>query len=159
MEELRRLGFTQAVWKETLRLYPPLPFLPRQNQQEEDLAGARCPMRSIVTVSPWVVQRHRSLWPQAESFQPERFLEPESTSLEQQAFLPFGLGPRRCPGSGFAQQEGLLLLSELVRHFELLPSARPAPELQGRLTLRSAHGVHVCLKRRAQDQGALDKTP
>ena len=151
-EELRRLSFTQAVWKETLRLYPPLPFLPRQNQEEENLAGARCPMRSIVTVSPWVVQRHRSLWPQAESFQPERFLEPESAALEQQAFLPFGLGPRRCPGSGFAQQEGLLLLSELVRHFELLPSARPAPELEGRLTLRSAHGVHVCLKRREQDQ-------
>ena len=152
-EELRRLSFTQAVWKETLRLYPPLPFLPRQNQTEEHLAGARCPMRSIVTVSPWVVQRHRSLWPQAESFQPERFLEPESAVLEQQAFLPFGLGPRRCPGSGFAQQEGLLLLSELVRHFELLPSARPAPELQGRLTLRSANGIWVDLKwcQRAQE--------
>ena len=149
-EELRRLSFTQAVWKETLRLYPPLPFLPRQNQKEEVLAGAHCPMRSIVTVSPWVLQRHRSLWPQAESFNPERFLEPESAVLEQQAFLPFGLGPRRCPGSGFAQQEGLLLLSELVRHFEILPSARPAPELQGRLTLRSTHGVHVCLKRRDQ---------
>ena len=147
-EELKRLSFTQAVWKETLRLYPPLPFLPRQNQKEEDLAGMHCPMRSIVTVSPWVLQRHRKLWPHADAFQPERFLEPESAVLEHQAFLPFGLGPRRCPGSGFAQQEGLLLITELVRHFELLPSAQPEPELQGRLTLRAANGVHVLLKRR-----------
>ena len=90
-EELRRLSFTQAVWKETLRLYPPLPFLPRQNQKEEVLAGAHCPMRSIVTVSPWVLQRHRSLWPQAESFNPERFLEPESAVLSNKHFCLLGL--------------------------------------------------------------------
>ena len=147
-EELRRLSFTQAVWKETLRLYPPLPFLLRQNEAEEKIAGTHCPMKSIVTISPWVLQRHRSLWPQAECFQPERFLEPESALLEQRAFLPFGLGPRRCPGSGFAQQEGLLLLSELIRSFDLLPSKKPAPKLEGRLTLRSKNGVHIQLRRR-----------
>ena len=64
------------------------------------------------------------------------------------AFLPFGLGPRKCPGAAFALQEALLVLAELVRRYELLPDPGHQPELVARLTLRSGNGVRLRLRER-----------
>jgi len=61
-------------------------------------------------------------------------------------WLPFGLGPRKCPGAAFALQEALLVLAELVRRYELLPAAGPQPDLVGRLTLRSRNGIRIKLR-------------
>ena len=60
----------------------------------------------------------------------------------KEAWLPYGLGPRKCPGAAFAQQEALLVLAELIKHFQLFPSReKQGPQWTGRLTLRSASGV------------------
>jgi cytochrome P450 len=167
-EELRQLSYGAAVFNETLRLYPPLSFFIRESQVDTELAGSRCPMRALVALSPWVIQRHEQHWSEPNAFRPERFLTdtPTDTSTEssthnaggpssvddrrwaRDAFLPYGLGPRKCPGAAFAQQEALLVLAELVRRFEVLPDPEHEPELVARLTLRSRNGIRVRLVRR-----------
>jgi cytochrome P450 len=167
-EELRQLSYGAAVFNETLRLYPPLSFFIRESQVDAELAGSRCPMRALVALSPWVIQRHEQHWSEPNAFRPERFLTdtPTDTSTEssthnaggpssvddrrwaRDAFLPYGLGPRKCPGAAFAQQEALLVLAELVRRFEVLPDPEHEPELVARLTLRSRNGIRVRLVRR-----------
>jgi cytochrome P450 len=112
-------------------------------------------MRALVAISPWVIQRHEQHWSEPNSFRPERFLTntpDEAPSTEDRrwsrdAFLPYGLGPRKCPGAAFAQQEALLVLAELVRRFEVLPDPEHEPELVARLTLRSRNGIWVRLHR------------
>ena len=155
-EDLRQLPYAAAVFNETLRLYPPVSFFIRESQSEGELVDRRCPMRSLVTISPWVVQRQQGQWPQPHAFDPDRFLSDSGASmalnaqnrqLARDVWLPYGLGPRKCPGAAFALQEALLVLAELVRRYELLPAAGPAPDLVGRLTLRSRNGIRVQLRR------------
>jgi cytochrome P450 len=149
-EDLRQLPYAAAVFNETLRLYPPVSFFIREAQQETELVDRRCPMRSLVTLSPWVIQRQEGQWPQPHAFDPERFLSPQERQLARDVWLPFGLGPRKCPGAAFALQEALLVLAELVRRYDLLPAGGPDPDLVGRLTLRSRNGIRVKLRRLSQ---------
>lgn len=108
-------------------------------------------MRALITLSPWVIQRHGLHWSEPHAFRPERFLaataSAEERRLARDAWLPFGLGPRKCPGAAFALQEALLVLAELVRRYALLPEPVQPPDLVGRLTLRSRNGVWLWLRR------------
>jgi cytochrome P450 len=109
-------------------------------------------MRALVALSPWVIQRHEQHWSEPNAFRPERFLSDANADDRRwgrDAFLPYGLGPRKCPGAAFALQEALLVLAELVRRYELLPDPGPAPDLVGRLTLRSRNGIRVRLRARS----------
>ena len=150
-DDLRNLPYAAAVFNETLRLYPPVSFFIREAQQEGELVDRRCPLRSLVTISPWVVQRQEGQWPEPHGFRPERFLAEGASAEERQlardVWLPFGLGPRKCPGAAFALQEALLVLAELVRRYELLPDPQHAPDLVARLTLRSRNGIPLRLRR------------
>ena len=149
-EDLRQLSYGAAIFSETLRLYPPVSFFIREAQGDTELAGSRCPMRALVALSPWVIQRHEQHWSEPNAFRPERFLSDANADdrrWARDAFLPYGLGPRKCPGAAFAQQEALLVLAELVRRFEVLPDPEHEPELVARLTLRSRNGIRVRLRR------------
>ncbi|MDA1247543.1 MAG: cytochrome P450, partial [Cyanobacteria bacterium] len=73
-EDLRQLSYGIAVFNETLRLYPPVSFFIREAQGDTELAGSGCPMRALVALSPWVIQRHEQHWSEPNSFRPERFL-------------------------------------------------------------------------------------
>ncbi|NDC35699.1 MAG: cytochrome P450 [Synechococcaceae bacterium WB9_2_112] len=144
-DDLRLLAYGAALFNETLRLYPPLSFFIREASADGELGGSRCPMRSLLILSPWVIQRHEAHWSEPHAFRPERFLAETATAEERQlareAWLPFGLGPRKCPGAAFALQEALLVLAELVRRYALAPEPGHTPDLVGRLTLRSRNGV------------------
>lgn len=155
-QALRQMSYGTAVFQETLRLYPPLSFFIRERHgaattlEAPDATLSRCPVGSLLTLSPWVIHRHERHWPQPHQFRPERFLAAEATDEERrcsrEVWLPYGMGPRKCPGAAFAQQEALLVLAELLKRYQLLPApGRPTPEWVGRLTLRSLDGVWLRL--------------
>ena len=147
LEQLRRLKLTRAVFEESLRLYPPLPFLVRESQKQTSLAGQRCPFKAMVSISPWVVHRHQRYWDNPEHFNPQRFLA-QRASLPTGSYLPFGMGPRICPGAAFAMQEATMLLAAMVHRYKLNADASRPPEVVGRLTLRARNGVWLRLERR-----------
>ena len=152
-DDLRLLPYGTAVFNETLRLYPPVSFFIREATSDGELGASRCPMGALLTLSPWVIQRHEQHWSAPHAFQPERFLAGSATAEDRicarDAWLPFGLGPRKCPGAAFALQEALLVLAELVRRHRLEPLPEQEPDLVGRLTLRSRNGIHLRLNRLA----------
>jgi cytochrome P450 len=116
LEQLRQLKLTRAVFEEALRLYPPLPFLVREAQGDTSLAGQHCPFKTMVSISPWVVYRHQRYWRNPEQFDPQRFLA-DRANLQAGSYLPFGMGPRICPGAAFAMQEATMLLAALVHRY------------------------------------------
>ena len=150
-DDLRLLPYGTALFNETLRLYPPLSFFIREAAADGALGQSRCPLGALLAVSPWVIQRHEQHWNDPNAFRPERFLAGSATVEERawarDAWLPFGLGPRKCPGAAFALQEALLVLAELVRRQRLLPEPGHRPDLVGRLTLRSRNGIRLRLER------------
>ena len=150
--DMKGLELTWNVFRETLRLFPPVGFIARQSAQT-------CPMRdktvragSTVVVSPWLIQRQRNLWQRPDEFDPDRYQNDASRESLRQAYLPFGMGPRVCMGTAFAQQEAALILSSLLREFRLEPVPGHVPQPVGRLTIRSANGVRLRLLRRGAGQ-------
>lgn len=151
-EDLKLMPFGAAIFNETLRLYPPVSFMFHEPTEPVDVLAKRCPLSSLIIISPWIIQRHKHYWNRPDTFEPERFFEQTATEderlMERNAFLPFGMGPRKCPGAAFAMQEALLVLAEIVRRYELLPDNSHNPKLVSRLTIRSRNGIHVKLKKR-----------
>jgi cytochrome P450 len=149
-DDLRQFPYGTALLQETLRLYPPISFFIRESQAASQLGESRCPMGALLAISPWVIHRHEQHWSDPNSFRPERFLVDQASDGDKQwardAYLPFGLGPRKCPGAAFALQEALLVLAELVSRYQLLCEPGQEPDLVGNLTLRSRNGVRLRLR-------------
>lgn len=124
-----RLPLTRAVIDETLRLYPPAFVLARAAREADDLGGRTVEPGDVVMISPWVLHRHRRLWPEPDAFDPARFL-PGAAPPPRFAYLPFGAGPRVCIGAHFALLEATLALARLIGRFRVsLPEGsviRPA---------------------------------
>ena len=147
-EHMKRLTLTRDVFREGMRLYPPVAFLARDSVQHEQLMTRQVDPGSVIFVSPWLMQRHAKHWDHPDQFDPDRFETPNGEEGLKCAYLPFSMGPRVCVGAAFALQEATLLLAELARRFRFKPVPGHTPEPVARLTLRSANGVPLIIERR-----------
>ncbi len=147
-EDLPRLGLAQRVFKEALRLMPPVPMFLRDARDGLDLGGYRLPPGSVMVLSPYITHRRADLWPDPERFDPERFTPEAEASRSKHAFIPFSGGPRVCIGNHFALMEGALVLATLLQRadFELVTDAPVEPEVHA--TLRPKGGVPMRVRLR-----------
>ncbi|KQP22238.1 cytochrome P450 [Methylobacterium sp. Leaf102] len=144
------LPFTKAVMEETMRLFPPVPFLSRQAIAEDRIGRVKIPRGSLVMVAPYVLHRHRSLWDDPAAFVPDRFLGEARKDIPRFAYLPFGAGPRVCIGQSFSVQEAVIVLAHIVRAVRLRMAADHPPVTPlHRVTLRPEHGLRMGVERRA----------
>lgn len=149
-EHLRGLGGVRNLFKETLRLYPPVSFLVREVTAPTTMRDKLLQKGAMIVISPWLIQRNRNNWKCPHAFAPERFDDPEEAEACRRAYMPFGKGPRICIGAGFAQQEGMLILASIVRAFRLRYPDIPKPEPVSRLTLRPKAAVQLWFDTRAR---------
>ena len=140
-EGLDRLDYTKAVVNESLRLYPPVPFMAREAIDDDDLDGQSVRKGMQVVISPWVVHRHKLLWDAPDAFRPERFLGEAGKSIARGAFLPFGLGPRICIGQRFAVQEILTVMATILPSFRYDLAEPQSVFPQARITLTPKDGL------------------
>ncbi len=118
LEDLSAWPLTRSVLLETLRLYPPAPMMSREVIAEDEIQGCKVLPGHVITISPWLIHRHRKLWDQPTAFLPERFLG-HSSPWGMDAFIPFGAGPRVCIGASFAMAESQILLGGLLSRFKI----------------------------------------
>lgn len=157
---MKRLALTRNVFRETLRLFPPVGFLVRQSAESCPMRDKTLPQGASVVISPWLIHRHRGLWREPDAFDPDRYDDDASRDSLRDAYLPFGMGPRVCMGAAFAQQEAALILSAIVREYRLTAVPGHVPEPVGRLTIRPANGVRLTLQRRSvKEPGAANDAP
>ncbi|MEO0428469.1 MAG: cytochrome P450 [Pseudomonadota bacterium] len=145
---VKRLAFTRNVFRETLRLYPAVTFLAREAREARRLGPVNLPKGAMLLVSPWVIQRHEALWPNADRFDPDRFAPGREDAMPQGAYLPFGQGARLCVGVAFAMMEAGLIIAAMLRRYriEALEADRVRPV--ARLTTRPAREIAIRLHRR-----------
>ncbi len=140
-EHTKRMPFIRAVFRETLRLYPPITFMPRVALKDTVIGGRKVKRGALVMIAPWTLHRHKRYWQNPDAFDPDRFTGAREKDIADGVYIPFGLGPHTCVGAGFAQVEATLIMAELVRRFDfeaLEPhKVRPA----ARLTTRPAHQI------------------
>jgi cytochrome P450 len=146
-EDLSALRYTEHVFAESLRLFPPAWAIGRKVLTEFQAGPYSIPRDSIVLTSPWVVHRDPRWFPDPLRFHPERW-EQEDATRPKFAYFPFGGGTRVCIGERFAWMEGVLLLATIGRRWRLrLVKGHPV-ETQARITLRPRHGMQMTAERR-----------
>ena len=146
---LSRLKYTRDVFREVLRLYPPVPMMVRQTALPEDFRGRKVQPGAQVVLSPWHLHRHDRIWPDPDAFDPARWQTEANRVHAQQAYMPFSAGARVCTGAGFAMFEGVLLLAMLAQafRFQTVPGRVPVPVAH--LTVRARDGIWLDVQRRA----------
>jgi cytochrome P450 len=124
-----KLRLTRDVFREALRLYPPVPIMVREATCPEHFRDRDVTKGAQVVLSPWHLHRHTRLWDNPDGFDPTRWATENGTTCAGDAYMPFSSGPRVCTGAGFAMIEGVTLLAMLVRHFkfEVVPDKTPEP--------------------------------
>ncbi|KAL4713540.1 hypothetical protein ACJJTC_007778 [Scirpophaga incertulas] len=139
--DIQQMKYLDLVIKETLRLYPSVPLIGREVLEDTVINGLRIPKDTSIILDFFNMQRHSMVYQDSLTFKPERF---EDTTRDPFIWLPFSAGPRNCIGQKFATLEMKATVSEVVRHFRLLP-ADETPELCADLILRSHNGVKMRL--------------
>jgi cytochrome P450 family 110 len=138
--------YIEAFCQETLRIHPVAPNVARQLQKPFNLLGNTIPEGTILAASAMMMHQNEKLYPEPNTFRPERFLERKFSPYE---FIPFGGGPRRCIGAAFALYEMKIALVTLLRRYEFrLVKDAPVRYTQRGLTMGPKGGIEMVLERR-----------
>lgn len=150
-EHLGQLRYLECVIKESLRLYPSVPFIVRNCKQDFTLpSGYTIPKGAQVGVDIVNLHRDEDTFPRPLDFDPDRFLPDRGQGRHSFAYIPFSASQRNCIGQRYAMMEMKTVLARLVRSFRILPpSEKYRPVLRSEVVLVSKAGVLVQLQRRA----------
>jgi cytochrome P450 len=142
------LRISRDVFREALRLYPPVPMMVRETTCPERFRDRDIPQGAQMVLSPWHLHRHEGLWDNPDGFDPARWRTENGKRCGREAYMPFSAGPRVCTGAGFAMVEGVLLLSLILRDLRVAPVAGREPVPEAHLTVRSRDGIWLHVTRR-----------
>ena len=147
-EHLMGMSYARAVMEETMRLYPPVYWLPRTAVEDDQIGGYAIRAGQMVAAVPLTIHRHPDFWENPDHFDPQNFVSEASKKRHPLAWMPFGAGQRLCIGKDFALMEGTLILSMLLQRFdvEMVAGHQPQPALS--TTLSTKDGVWALLKER-----------
>ncbi len=130
-EDLAQLTYTRQVITESLRLYPPTWIFTRVTTAADELAGHQLPKGATLLLSPYLLHRDPSVFPNPESFDPDRWRPDKARTTPRGAMLAFGMGSRKCIGDQFALTEATLTMATIAARWRLRPPAgmtlRPTP--------------------------------
>ncbi|KAI5464795.1 cytochrome P450 [Mariannaea sp. PMI_226] len=153
-----KLPYALAVFYESLRLYPPIPFEIKQAQQDTTLPdGTFLPRSAIVVWCAWAMNRSHETWgPDADEFRPERWLTDDGAAVAQRTaaeFPVFNGGPRICLGKRMAELVAVQVLARLVGEFGFEPAFEGERVSKSSLTLPMEGGLPVHVHCRASSLG------
>lgn len=134
---------TQAVFSETVRLYPPLPLLAREALEDDVIGGQPIARGATLLVSPYILHRHSAFWRDPDQFDPQRFLAGTAEPVPDMAYMPFGAGERTCAGFHLSRFEVLMMMAQILTRYSLQPDEQHEIELCSRMGLRMRNGIQL----------------
>mgnify|MGYP001133397655 FL=1 len=145
---MSKMPITRDVFREALRLYPPVPMMVREAACPERFRDRNLQRGSQIVISPWHLHRHERLWNNPDEFDPSRWQTENGKTCQRDAYIPFSSGARVCSGAGFAMIEGPLILARLLRDTHVAPVPGRAPVPVAHLTVRAKDGIWLNLCKR-----------
>ncbi|CAI0409982.1 unnamed protein product [Linum tenue] len=143
------LSYLRSVVKETLRMHPPGPLLPRESVEACEVGGYHIPAKAKILINAYAIGRDPETWVDPDCFRPERFegsvVDFRGTNFE---LIPFGGGRRICPGISFATANIDLALAQMLYHFDwkfpegMTHEEMDMSEIFG-ITARKKHNLHL----------------
>lgn len=143
VDDVHRLRYTEMVFAESMRLYPPAWAMGRQAREDFSLGPYHLPTGTTVLISQFITQRDPRHFPVPLRFDPERFAPAGKATFPKFSYFPFGAGYRQCIGESFAWMEGVLVLATVAQKWrlQLVPGQRV--QQQPLITLRSKFGMRM----------------
>ncbi|CAH1956006.1 unnamed protein product [Acanthoscelides obtectus] len=147
LNDLQEMRYLECVVKETLRLFPSVPFIGRRTNEDTMYKGNLIPKDVNITLCIYHMMRDPEQYPNPNEFDPSRF--EYNDGKKPYSFVPFSAGPRNCIGQKFAMNEVKSIVSKLVRNYKLLPT-NPEHKLKlvAEAVMKSKNGVKIRLARR-----------
>ncbi|MFN8372251.1 MAG: cytochrome P450 [Anaerolineae bacterium] len=138
-----QLPYTDSIIKETMRLYPPVPLIPRTVMEDTVVGGYRFVKNGGVLLAAYAAHRNERYFPEAERFLPERWEGDFEKQIPRYAYFPFGGGPRICIGNQFALMEARLLLATIAQRYRLALEPGQTIEPISFVSLRPKVGIRM----------------
>ena len=148
ISDLPQLRYTEMVFAEAMRLYPPAWAIGRMSKGPFELAGIKIGARSICILSPYVMQRDPRWFPDPERFDPERWTPEAREARPKFSYFPFGGGARVCIGERFAWMEGVLMIAAITQKWKLRLAEDQRVEPLPMITLRTKYGMRMIVEPR-----------
>jgi len=144
-KDISKLEYTQRVFAESMRLYPPAWAIGRQAIKDCKIGGYVIPAGSSILMSQYLMHHDFRYFPQPERFDPERWSPQEKAKRPRFSYFPFGGGVRSCIGETFAWTEGILVIATIARRWKMQVMRGDPLILQPLVTLRPKHGMQMRL--------------
>lgn len=149
MDDVPKLEYAAAVIRESMRLYPPGWIYGRVAEHDDVLRGHQIRKGDMLGICPLVAHRLPESWPDAERFDPERFVGDKTNSNRDFTYIPFGSGPHMCIGIHLAMAETVIVLAMIVRRAKLVVERPEDVRMQSTITLQVAGGLLVRVEMRS----------
>ncbi len=147
IKQYDKLEYTIQVIEESLRLYPPFWMVDRVSMEDDEVMGYVIPKNTTVLVFIHGVQHSSEYWEDPEKFNPDRFNKRKAKKHQPFTQIPFGGGPRVCIGGNYAMQQMLLILTKMIRRYDISLAQYDPVEIGPMLILRPKGKMNMNLKR------------
>ena len=128
-DERDALPLMDGVFREAMRLHPPVPFIPRRLMKDARVAGVPVPDGTMISVATLLIHRLPELWPDPLTFDPGRYAPGrEEHKSHSHGYIPFGGGAHTCIGMHFAGHMAKAVMSDVLMRYRLV--ALPGQQIQ-----------------------------
>lgn len=147
-DDIPKLQYTEKVFRESMRLYPPVWTIGRYVENDYPVGGYNIASGSSILMSQFVMHHDPRYYEEPDRFNPDRWTEEFKTHLPRFSYFPFGGGIRGCIGESFAWMEGVLIIATLAQKWEMRKVSTQRIKLDPAITLRPKYGMKMKLKLR-----------
>ncbi|XP_021363950.1 leukotriene-B4 omega-hydroxylase 3-like isoform X2 [Mizuhopecten yessoensis] len=144
-EDLSKLRYQSLFIKEVMRMYSPVPFVARCLTRPLVYGSTVIPPGFGVDILLVGIHHHPDVYPDHDTFRPERFADNVEEERDPYAFVPFSAGPRNCIGQNFALNEIKVVLTRLLRRFRVELDEDHKIVFLPDLVMRAKYGIKVKL--------------
>jgi cytochrome P450 len=142
------LKYTEQVFAESMRLYPPAWAMGRMAIKDAALGEYDVPKGAHIFFSQYIMSRTAEYFPDPLRFDPDRFTPEAKAAREKYTYFPFGAGNRQCIGESFAWMEGVFTIATIAQRWRMTYADRKPPIPQAKITLRPRDPLRMKLHSR-----------
>lgn len=147
MDSINGMHLAEMAFKESMRMRPPVPSIPRRATRDFTFRGYTIPAGTLVGINPLYTHHMPDIWPDPEKFDPMRFTDEAQRTRHRFAYVPFSGGAHMCLGLHFAYMQAKCFTFHFLKNLKVSVEPGYKPEWQMWPIPKPKDGLRVTLSR------------